>query len=69
MTALYGFKVGYTVSRPVVPDEKHTFVTVAGEDSFTGYLDARWTAIAEATMTRATPMVTSGSMACSTRNR
>lgn len=46
MTAVFGFAVWFTSSRPIVVDEHVAFATVAAEDSPAGLLDARQTAIA-----------------------
>ena len=59
MTALYGFLVGFTTSRPLRPDEEVTYVAVLGEDSPSGFLEARWVAVAMASGIRRAQMVTS----------
>ncbi len=59
MTALFTFEVGFSPDRPITPDADWTWVTLLGEDSRQGFLDARWTAIAIASGCRANAMITS----------
>lgn len=46
MDALFTFRIGFTSSRPIRPDEHHAWVILLGEDSPAGFIDARHTAIA-----------------------
>lgn len=59
MSALFGFEVGYSPDRPLVPDAEVTYVTVLGEDSHRGFIEARLTAISLVSVRRVNAMVTS----------
>ncbi len=59
MTALFTFEIGFSPDRPIRPDADWTWVTLEGEDSHRGFLEAQWTAIAMASGCRVNAMVTS----------
>lgn len=59
MTALFTWEIGFSPERPISPDADWTWVTVLGEDSPRGLIEARWTAIAMASGCRENAMVTS----------
>lgn len=59
MSALFGFEVGYSPDRPITPDAEVTYVTVLGEDSHRGFIEARLTAVAMTSGCRVNAMVTS----------
>jgi hypothetical protein len=59
VTALFTFEIGFSPDRPITPDADWTWVTLLGEDTPRGLIDARWAAIAMASGCRVNAMVTS----------
>ncbi len=59
MSAVFGLRVGFSRSRPLRPDEQHAFVTLLGEDSTRGRLEAERTAVAMVSGIHRASMVTS----------